>query len=193
MLCVHELSDPILEYADYECPYCQQIHPVLDRIEAEFKGKLAFAFKDYPLPMHADAQKAAEAAHCAGAQNRYWEYHDLLFNKKQLTLASLKDYARDLKLNTAAFDACLDGGQMVPAVKDQADEAQAFGLQGTPTILVNGRFVSGNMSYEKLHSVITEELNSTSGQTRESATCASGPTVGAAAATFSAPRRGETQ
>src|SRR5215472_11356116 len=115
----------LLEYADYECPYCQQIHPVLDRLESEFKGKLALAYKDYPLPMHPDAPKAAEAAHCAGAQGKYWEYHDTLFTTKQLGIPALKQHARDLKLDTAAFDTCLDKGQMSTVVNDQAAEAQA--------------------------------------------------------------------
>jgi Thioredoxin len=61
----------LVEYADYECPYCQQMEPVLDRIEAEYKGKVALAYKDVPLPMHPRAPKAAEAAHCAGAQGKY--------------------------------------------------------------------------------------------------------------------------
>ncbi|HLH16920.1 MAG TPA: thioredoxin domain-containing protein [Bryobacteraceae bacterium] len=149
----------LLEYADFECPYCQQIHPVLQRIETEFKDKLAFAYKDYPLPMHPDAEKAAEAAHCAAAQGKYWEYHDTLFDKKQLSVASLKETARALHLDGTAFDACLDGGKMAGVVKDQMSEAQAFGMQGTPSILVNGRFVTGNLTYERLHGVIMEELS----------------------------------
>src|SRR5262249_47989501 len=69
----------VVEYADYECPYCQQIEPALDKLAKDYAGKIAFAYKDVPLPMHANAQKAAEAAHCAGAQGKYWEYHDLLY------------------------------------------------------------------------------------------------------------------
>jgi len=155
----------MLEYADFECPYCQQIYPVLQRLETEFQGKLALAYKDYPLPMHPDAQKAAEAAHCAGAQGKYWEFHDILFTKKQLAQANLKQYARDLKLDPSAFDTCLDGGNMAGVVGEQAAEAQALGVQGTPTILVNGRMVNGNLTYEKLHALIVEELNSTGVQT----------------------------
>jgi len=151
----------LLEFADYECPYCQQIHPVLDRLETEFKGQLALAFKDYPLPMHADAPKAAEAAHCAGAQGKYWEYHDALFQTKQLSVAALKQHASDLKLDTAAFNTCLDQGKMAGVVNEQAAEAQAFGLPGTPAILINGRMLNGNLTYEKLHALIVEELNAT--------------------------------
>ncbi len=154
----------VLEFADYECPYCQQIQPVLAKIETEFKGKIAVAFKDFPLPMHPSAPKAAEAAHCAGAQGKYWEYHDVMFEKKQLDLASLKTYASDLKLDTAAFSTCLDKGQMAGLVNEQASEAQSLALQGTPTFLVNGRMVNGTLSYEKLRSVISEELSATDRQ-----------------------------
>jgi protein-disulfide isomerase len=119
------------------------------------------AFKDFPLPMHPTAPKAAEAAHCAGAQGKYWEYHDVMFAKKQLDLASLKTYAGDLKLDTAAFSACLDKGQMAGLVNEQAAEAQGLALQGTPTFLINGRMVNGALSYEKLRDVIAEELSAT--------------------------------
>jgi protein-disulfide isomerase len=153
----------LLEYADYECPYCQQIQPVLDKIEAEFKGKLTFAYKDYPLPMHANAQKAAEAAHCAGVQGKYWEYHDQMDANKRLDPASLKGYASDLKLDTAAFDSCLATGQQAEVVKENFAEAQALGLQGTPTLFVNGRYISGNLTYERIRGVISEELSATEG------------------------------
>ena len=151
----------VLEFADYECPYCQQIQPVIEKIETEFKGKINVAFKDFPLPMHPTAPKAAEAAHTAQGEPscKYWEYHDVLYAKKQLDLASLKTYAGDLKLDTAAFSTCLDKGQSAGLVNEQAAEAQSLALQGTPTFLVNGRMVNGTLSYEKLRAVIAEELS----------------------------------
>jgi len=78
----------VIEFADYECPYCQVVHPHLAKLRGDFGDKLALAFKDLPLPNHTNAQKAAEAAHCAGAQGKYWEYHDQLFEKKQLDIPS---------------------------------------------------------------------------------------------------------
>ncbi|MGP8247413.1 MAG: thioredoxin domain-containing protein [Bryobacteraceae bacterium] len=164
---VREVGSPqvtLLEYADYECPYCQQAQPIVAKLEAEFKGKVAFAFKDYPLPMHPHAEKAAEASHCAAAQGKYWEYHDLMFANKDLDVAGLKNDARQLKLDTAAFDTCLDSGQMAGAVKTDASEATDLGIQGTPTFFVNGRSVSGAPSYEGLRAVINEELSAVSNQ-----------------------------
>jgi protein-disulfide isomerase len=153
----------LLEFADYECPYCQQVQPIIEKLETEFKGKIRFAYKDYPLNMHPSAQKAAEAVHCADAQGKFWEFHDTVLNKKQVDLASLKTFAKDLKLDTAAFDKCLDSGATASAVKTQLTEAQALGLQGTPSFFVNGRFVSGNLSYERLHGIIAEELSAVGG------------------------------
>ena len=148
----------LVEYADYECPYCQQGQPDLARVEAEYKGKLNFAYKDVPLPMHPHAQKAAEAAHCAEAQGKFWEYHDQLFASKQLEIPQLKEQARKLQLNGEAFDKCLDSGEKADMVKKQLEEGQNLGLQGTPSFLINGRFFSGNLSYQELRSIVEEEL-----------------------------------
>jgi protein-disulfide isomerase len=148
----------IVEYADYECPYCQQIQPALDKLQAEYKGKLTLAFKDSPLGMHAHAQKAAEAAHCAGAQGKYWEYHDWLFSNKRLDLPQLKEGARTLKLDGNAFDQCLDSGAQAATVKAEFNEAQALQVQGTPSFLINGRFFSG-IGTEQIRNIIEEELS----------------------------------
>lgn len=148
----------LTEFADYECPYCQQMQPIVAKLEAEFAGKMAFRYKDFPLPMHANAQKAAEASRCAQAQGKYWEFHDVLSVSKQLDPASLKGLARQLKLDTDVFDKCLDNGDKAEDVKAHASEAQTLGLQGTPTFFINGRYISGNLSYERLRAVILEEL-----------------------------------
>jgi protein-disulfide isomerase len=149
----------IVEYADYECPYCQQIEPTLGKLRAQYGAKVAFAYKDLPLPMHRQALKAAEAARCAGAQGKYWEYHDLLFSSKQLELAQLKEHARALQLDTQRFDKCLDSGEQATVVKAQLDEGQQdLQLEGTPTYFINGRFFTGGLTYEQLRTVIDEEL-----------------------------------
>lgn len=166
---VNDAPVVIVEYSDYECPYCQQTQSVLDKVEAEYKGKIAVAYKDYPLPMHSHAQKAAEAAHCAGVQGKYWEYHDQLFKTKQLEVAQLKDTARTLKLDTQAFDECLDSGAQAATVKAQAADGTALQLQGTPSFLINGRFMNGFQSYEELRGAIEEELKSVSAPVKQAA------------------------
>jgi protein-disulfide isomerase len=152
----------LVEYADYECPYCQQVQPTLDKLEADFKGKLAFAYKDMPLPMHPNAPKAAEATRCAEAQGKYWEYHDRLEQTKQLEIPALKEAARFLQLNTETFDKCLDSGEQAARVQSYATEAQTLGVTGTPSFLLNGRFYSGMLSYENFRQIIEEELNGAS-------------------------------
>lgn len=174
-------SVTVVEFADYQCPYCQQLQPILDKIESEFKGKIAFAYKDFPLPMHPDAPKAAEAAHCAGAQGKYWEYHDAVFAKKQLDIPSLENYSSDLKLDTKAFASCLNKGDMAGVVNQMATEANALMISGTPTLFVNGRMITGNLSYEGLRSVIMEEL-SASGAAAPKTTAANFPSDRSASA-----------
>jgi len=147
-----------VEYADYECPYCQQVAPAIQKLQTEYKGKVAFAYKHLPLPMHPHAQKAAEAASCAGEQGKFWDYHDMLFSTKKLEVADLKQDARKLNLDTAAFDKCLDSGRAVPFIKAQQNEAQRLALQGTPSFFINGRFMGGAASYEQLKDVIDQEL-----------------------------------
>jgi protein-disulfide isomerase len=148
----------IVEFSDYECPYCQANQADLDKMEIEYKGKIAFGYKDVPLPMHSHAQKAAEASHCAGDQGKYWEYHDSLFATKQLELPQLKEQARKLNLDGAAFDKCLDSGAQADLVKSTLDEGQSLGVEGTPSYLINGRFFSGGLHYEDLQKIIDEEL-----------------------------------
>jgi protein-disulfide isomerase len=157
----------VVEFADYECPYCQQIEPAVAKLEAAYKGRIAFAYKDVPLPMHAHAQKAAEAAHCAGAQGKYWEYHDLLFATKQYDVAQLKEHARTLKLDGKAFDQCLDSGAQAERIKASVAEAQSIGLPGTPGFFVNGRFINGAVDYQILQQIIEEELRATSSSMAE--------------------------
>ncbi len=153
----------ILEYADYECPYCQQAEPILTKVMAEYKDRVAFAYKDVPLPMHPHAQKASEATRCADAQGKFWEFHDALYTSKLLDMEHLKMDARDLKLDGAAFDKCLDSGQFAELVKTQSDEGRAVGIEGTPSFFVNGRFVAGGLTYEDWKRLLDEELRSSKG------------------------------
>lgn len=149
----------IIEYADYECPYCQTIAPALSKLVADYGGKVAVAYKDMPLPMHPHAPKAAEAAHCAGAQGKYWEYFDVLYSSKQLDIAQLKQHAVKLNLDPVAFDKCLDSGQFTALVESQMTEGrQELQLQGTPSFFVNGRLFYGGLTTERFHTLVDEEL-----------------------------------
>jgi protein-disulfide isomerase len=148
----------IIEFADYECPYCQKVNDDLARVREQFPNQVSLVYKDFPLPMHPLAARAAEAAHCAGAQGKFWEYHDSLFQTKRLQKSDLKDQARALKLDTARFDQCLEGGEQIPVVKKDAQEAQRLGLQGTPSFFINGHFMTGSIGFMKLRETVMQEL-----------------------------------
>jgi protein-disulfide isomerase len=148
----------MIEFADYQCPYCQKVHPELQKLQKEFGDRLVFAFKDFPLPMHSHAEKAAEAARCAGEQGKYWEYHDALFETKKLDVSDLKQQARTLKLDEKRFDECLDSSAQGGSVNADLDEAHRLGLTGTPSIFINGHFLSGAVDFNTLKDVIEQQL-----------------------------------
>lgn len=148
----------LVEFADYECPYCQKVHPYIKKLREEFAGKVSVVFKDLPLPNHPKAQKAAEASRCAGAAGKYWEYHDLLFSGGGLDVKQLKQYARELGLDGARFDQCLDKGEYTAAVQSDLTEAQELGLNGTPSFFLNDQFFSGAVDYESLRDMVNKEL-----------------------------------
>ncbi len=152
----------LVEFADYECPYCQKITPEMQKLEKEYGDRLAVVYKDFPLPMHRSSQKAAEAARCAGEQGKFWEYHDVLFYSKQLQVDDLKAHARVLKLDGDRFDKCLDEGTEAEAVKKSLGEAQKLGLTGTPSFFVNGHFFSGAADYTILKEMVDLQLASSS-------------------------------
>jgi len=148
----------IIEFADYECPYCQKVNEDLARLREQFGSQVSVVYKDFPLPMHPLAARAAEAAHCAGAQGKFWEFHDSLFQTKRLQITDLKQQARTLKLDAAVFDHCLEGGEQTASVKKDSQEGQRLGLQGTPSFFVNGHFMSGAIGYMKLRETVLQEL-----------------------------------
>jgi len=148
----------IIEFADYECPYCQKVNDDLARLREQFGSQVSLVYKDFPLPMHPLAAKAAEAAHCAGEQGKFWEFHDSLFKNKQLQITDLKQEASVLKLDTARFDRCLDAGEQAAYVKKDSQEGQKLGLLGTPSFFVNGHFMSGAIGFMKLRETVMQEL-----------------------------------
>jgi len=118
-------------------------------------------FRDFPLGFHDKAQLSAEAANCAGAQDKFWEYHDKLFeNQKALDKDNLIKYAGELQLDGQTFAACLDSGKYTADVKQDVTDGQAAGVTGTPAFFINGRFLNGAVPYEKFAAIIDEELAS---------------------------------
>jgi len=149
----------LVEFADYQCPYCQKVNPVIQQLKKEYGDKLTVVFKDFPLPGHHSSEKAAEATRCAGEQGKFWQYHDVLFYSKLLEVDALKEHARVLKLDGDRFDTCLDSGTEASAVKKDLDEAKSLGLTGTPSFFVNGHFFSGVVDYGALKDMVNQQLN----------------------------------
>jgi len=148
----------VVEFADYQCPYCQKVNPDLNKLVQEYAGKVSVVYKDFPLPMHPNAEKAAEAARCAGEQGKFWEYHNLLFSEKKLDSPGLKQQAKALKLDEDKFDQCLDSGQEAANVDKDRDEGMKLGLSGTPSFFVNGHFFSGAADYATLRQMVDQQL-----------------------------------
>jgi protein-disulfide isomerase len=149
----------IVEFSDFQCPFCSRVVPTMAQIQQAYGDKVSIVFRDFPLPMHQQATPAAEAAKCANAQGKFWEYHDKLFeNTRALANDNLKQYAKDLGLDAAAFDKCFDSGQFKDAVQKDYQEGQKFGVRGTPAFFVNGRFVSGAQPFDAFKLIIDEEL-----------------------------------
>ena len=152
----------IIEWSDYECPFCGRFYTeTFGQIEEQYikTGKVKLVFRDFPLSFHQQAQKAAEAAECAGEQGKYYEMHNLLFEQGvQGGVPGFKGYARQLSLDQAKFDSCLDTGKMAQEVqKDMADGGRA-GIQGTPGFLVNGQLISGAQPFSVFQQAIEAAL-----------------------------------
>lgn len=149
----------LVEFADYECPYCQKVNPQIQQLKKEYGNNLTIVYKDFPLPMHHGSEKAAEAARCAGEQGKFWLYHDVLFYSRQVEVDALKEHARVLNLDTEKFDTCLDSGAESAAVKKDLEEAKSLGLTGTPSFFVNGHFFSGVVDYAALKDMVNQQMN----------------------------------
>jgi protein-disulfide isomerase len=150
----------IIEFSDFECPYCQRVSPTLKQITEKYGDKVRVVWKDFPLTqIHPQAFKAAEAAHCAGDQGRFWEYHDRLFaDQRAMQAADLKRHAADLKLDAATFAACLDSSKHAERVRDGMAAGNRLGVSSTPTMYINGRMLAGAYPYEAIAAIIDEEL-----------------------------------
>ncbi len=154
----------IVEFTDFQCPSCAQVQPVLDRLVAEYGGRVRLVVRDYPLSQHAEAFKAAEAAEAARAQGKYWEYAAKLFgNQSALGPDSLKRYATELGLDRAQFDAALDGARFAAQVRRDLLDGQRVGVNGTPSLFINGRRVA-DRSYAGLKAAVEAALNNGAGK-----------------------------
>lgn len=153
----------IIEFSDFQCPFCgkffAQTLPLIEKNYIE-TGKVKMVYRDFPLDFHQYSQKAAEAAECANEQGKFWEYHNKIFeNQDALDSGSLKKYARDLSLDTAKFNDCLDSGKMASEVQKDFDDGTKYGVSGTPTFFINGIKLVGAQPYNAFEKIIEQELS----------------------------------
>ncbi|MFO1430557.1 MAG: DsbA family protein [Candidatus Competibacteraceae bacterium] len=140
----------LVEFSDYQCPFCQRsFQSVLPQVDKDYiqTGKLKYVFQDFPLEeLHKNAFKAAEAAHCAGDQGKYWEMHDRLFSNQQaLAPENLTAYAESLGLNRDSFQQCLDSDKYAAQVREDMSQGQQLGVQGTPTFFLGTATADGKV------------------------------------------------
>jgi protein-disulfide isomerase len=149
----------VIEFSDFQCPFCGRVNPTLKEIEDQYKGKVKIAFRNLPLPFHDKAHLAAEAALAANEQGKFWPMHDKLFaNQQALDRPSLEKYAQELGLNMSKFTAALDSGKFKDKVDSDAKEGASFGATGTPTFFINGTRLVGAQPADKFKAVIDAEL-----------------------------------
>ena len=149
----------IIEWSDYQCPYCRSVEGTLASLLVEFPDSVRIVFKDFPLASHDRALPAALAARCAGAQGRYWEYHDLLFvAQPDFSRDQLLGYARRLGLEVAPFTTCLDRAEFQDAVLADRHEGREAGVEYTPTFFINGEKLVGALPIEEFRAAIRRAL-----------------------------------
>lgn len=158
-----EAKVTIVEYSDFECPYCQVFHKDLRKVAATYGDQVRVVYKHLPLSIHAQAENAALAAECANEQGKFDTYTDYLFTKqtewsKAKGTQKLKDYAWWLKLDGRTFAACLDSGKYKEKIMRDKEEAATLLIGATPATFVNGTFLDGAVTAEDIKTIIDQEL-----------------------------------
>jgi predicted DsbA family dithiol-disulfide isomerase len=150
----------VVEFSDFQCPYCATVGPTLKKLTEEYGDKVRLVFRQFPLSrIHPQAMKAAEASLCAADQGKFWELHDAMFaDQKKLGVDDLRATAAAIGLDVVAFNACLDAGKYAEAVQTDLKDATRVGVTGTPAFFVNGRPLSGAVPYETIAEAVDKEL-----------------------------------
>jgi protein-disulfide isomerase len=153
----------VIEYGDFECPYCRAAYPTVKMLLKHFQGRVRFAFRHFPdVEMHPHAERAAESAETAGAQGRFWQMHDLLFgNQQRLNDENLKQYAREAGLDLQRYDRDMNSHIHLQSIRKQMNSGVECGARGTPTFFVNGVIEDVSFGMEPLYKAIEANLQLT--------------------------------
>lgn len=151
----------LVEYTDFECPYCFRHHATMNQVIAEYGNKIKYVLRHFPLGFHPEAQKAAEAFECAAEQGKAYQMSDYIFDANEaseMSVAKWKEGAKTLGLKTSQFNDCLDDGKYAGKVQQDVSEGSASGVDGTPATFVNGQLVSGALPFESFTQIIDQLL-----------------------------------
>lgn len=149
----------IVEFSDFQCPFCGRVEPTVKQVLEKYKDKVRFVYRDFPLSIHPYAPKAAEAAQCAHAQGKFWEYHDALYaDQSKLTVADLESTAGRLGLKADEFKTCLESGKFTAEVNKDVADATKAGVNSTPSFFINGIPLVGAQGFDAFAQVIDQEL-----------------------------------
>jgi protein-disulfide isomerase len=149
----------IVEFTDYQCPYCHSAQRTIDEVLSRYSGKVRLVHLDFPLDIHPEAVSAARAARCAGEQGKFWEFHrSLMTQNGSMDEDDLKGRAKKLDLKDSAFGTCLASDRHDEAIQAELHQGTELGVNGTPAYFVNGRMLSGSQPVEAFADVIDSEL-----------------------------------
>lgn len=149
----------IVEFSDFQCPFCSRVVPTLKQIEQEYGDKVRVAFRQNPLPFHKDAMPAAKAALAAHEQGKFWEMHDALFaNQKDLSEDNIRKLAKEVGLNMSKFEASWKSDKFNAQIEEDIKFAQQNGASGTPSFFINGVSLKGAQPYPKFKELIDKLL-----------------------------------
>lgn len=150
----------IVEYSEFQCPYCSRAVPAIKRVLTEYRGKISWTVRDFPLSFHDRARPAAVAAHCAGDQGKFWGMYQAMFdNQTELQDEHLKKYAAKVVSDKAKWEECFKNPTAKnPIIDSNMESGMKVGVTGTPAFFINGRRLSGALPYEEFKRVIDEEL-----------------------------------
>ncbi|HEV2322906.1 MAG TPA: DsbA family protein [Terracidiphilus sp.] len=150
----------IVEFGDYQCPYCGRAESTVEDVLKKYHGKVKLAFRDFPLSaIHPFADGAAEASRCAEAQNKFWPMHDAMYaNQSKLTVDDLIKTASSLGMNQDSFASCLKADTYKKAIQQDLEAGQKAGVTGTPAFFINGRFLNGSVPEVQFEAIIDSEL-----------------------------------
>jgi protein-disulfide isomerase len=149
----------IVQFVDYQCPFCHRAQSTIDQILSSYPGKVQLVHRDFPLDGHPQAMPAARASRCAGEQGKFWDYHrSLMSTKGPMDDGDLKSRAASLKLDPTAFATCLASDRFDAAIHAAFDEGTRAGVNSTPSYFVNGRMMTGALPFEDFREVVDSEL-----------------------------------